>query len=321
MESLGENINPFSPDLDPEKLYCFTNGVALKADIAADLLGMYSTGEKWMKEFTAECKENPARFEQTVKKQQVKNFTADGMKVTAKGKELKIIELKFTRDLFAQILFQGQNQSISLQHILTYPLTPAPLSMAHINGAMCVTNKAALVHKIEAKVTPVSNVKCEAVIIDFMFFIRSATSDLPVKYGALARSLLTRVPKRGATTVMFIADIYNDQHSVKDSCQGTRGTVSGGRTYSKLKHGQTRPSNFSTALKSRNFINALLEFLRDEWSSERCADLITGHILHFAYGPCYTYTVCLLMHCNSVIFLLASMMTFELIYTNDAVSG
>lgn len=276
----------------------------MKADIAEDLLGMYSTGEKWMKEFTAECKENPRRFEQAIKKRQVKNITSDGMKVTGKGKELKIIELKFTRDLFAQILLQGQNQSISLQHILTYPLTPAPLSMAHINSAMCVTNKAALIHKIEAKVTPVSNVKCEAVIIDFMFFIRSAASHLPAKYGQVARSLLQMAQRFGATTVMFVADIYDDQHSIKDSCQGTRRVVSGGRTYSKLNHGQTRPSDFSAALKSRNFINTFLEFLRDEWSSERCADLITGHTFHFAYGPCYTYTVCLLVHCNDMVLLL-----------------
>lgn len=267
---------------------------------------MYSTGEKWMKEFTAECKENPRRFEQAIKKRQVKNFTSDGMKVTGKGKELKIIELKFTRDLrvFAQILLQGQNQSISLQHILTYPLTPAPLSMAHINSAMCVTNKAALIHKIEAKVTPVSNVKCETVIIDFMFFIRSAASHLPAKYGQVARSLLQMAQRFGATTVMFVADIYDDQHSIKDSCQGTRRVVSGGRTYSKLNHDQTRPSDFSAALKSRNFINTFLEFLRDEWSSERCADLITGHTFHFAYGPCYTYTVCLLVHCNDMVLLL-----------------
>ena len=69
---------------------------------------MYSTGE----EFVEECKTNAGRFEETIKKQQVKNFSADGMKVTAKGKELKIIEIKFTSDLFAQILLQGQNQSI-----------------------------------------------------------------------------------------------------------------------------------------------------------------------------------------------------------------
>ena len=90
-ETLAENLDPFSPDLDPEKLNCFTNGVALKADIAEDLLGMYGTGEKWMKEFIAECKENPRRFEETIKRRQIKNFTADGMKVIAKGKELKMI--------------------------------------------------------------------------------------------------------------------------------------------------------------------------------------------------------------------------------------
>ena len=160
---------------------------------------------------------------------------------------------------------------------------------------MCVTNKAALVHKIEAKLAPVSNVKCEAVIIDFMFFIRSAASHLPTKYGDLARSLLQRAKRFGATTVMFVADIYDDQNSIKDSCQSTRRAVAGDRTYSKLNHGQTRPSDFSAALKSRNFTNALFEFLKDEWTSERCADLISGHIFHFAYGPCYTYTVCLLL--------------------------
>ena len=65
--------------------------------------------------------------------------------------------------------------------------------------------------------------------------------------------------------------------------------------YTKLNHGQSRPSDFLAALKSQSFINALFEFLRDEWSSKRCADLITGHIFHFAYGPCYTYMVCLLV--------------------------
>lgn len=129
-----------------------------------------------------------------------------------------------------------------------------------------------------------------------MFFIRSAGSQLPTKYGQIARSFLERANTFGAATVMFVADIYDDQHTIKDSCRGLRGGIAGGRTFSKLNHGQTRPSDFASALKSRNFINALFEFLRDEWSSERCADLMMNHILHFAYGPCYTYMVCLVMY-------------------------
>ena len=95
--------------------------------------------------------------------------------------------------------------------------------MAHINGAKCVTNKAALVNKIEANAMAVSNVKCEAVITDFIFFIRSVASHLPVKYGDVARLLLQMAQRFGTTTVMFVADIYDDKHSIKDSCQGELG--------------------------------------------------------------------------------------------------
>ena len=87
---LAENPNPSSPELDPENFYFFTNGVVLKADIAEDLLGMCGMCEKWTKEFFVECKKNPGCYEETIKKQLVKDITEDGMKVTIKGKELKI---------------------------------------------------------------------------------------------------------------------------------------------------------------------------------------------------------------------------------------
>ena len=218
------------------------------------------------------------------------------MKVNMRGKDLKIITLKFSRDLFAQILMLSQNQQISLQHILTYPLTPVPLSMAHINGTMSATNKAALTHKLETQVTAVTHDRllADAVLFDFMFMLRSSAKHLPIKYGDIARALLTKAIQYGAETIMFVCDLYSHdaEPSIKDTCRQDRGVVRGGREYSKISHMQKRPSDMATALLSLNFVIGLLNFLKNEWSSERCADLLIGHEFHFAFGPCYTYRVC-----------------------------
>ena len=55
--------------------------------------------------------------------------------------------------------------------------------------------------------------------------------------------------------MVLVADKYNDQHSIKDSCRGTRGVVAGGRMYTKLNDGKSGPSDSLAALKSQSFSN------------------------------------------------------------------
>ena len=97
-----------------------------------------------------------------------------------RGKDLKIVTL----DLFAQILMLSWNQQISLQHILTNPLTAVTLPMAHINGNMSATSKAAFTHKLETQMTPVTHdhLLADAVLFDFMFMLGSSAEYLPIKY-------------------------------------------------------------------------------------------------------------------------------------------
>lgn len=45
----------------------------------------------------------------------------------------KVVELRMQRDLFGQLLCISLKKSLDIGKVLTYPLTPVPLSMCHID--------------------------------------------------------------------------------------------------------------------------------------------------------------------------------------------
>ena len=73
-----------------------------------------------------------------------------------------------------------------------YPLIPVPLSLAHVDGSLHKTHKAALMHKLEGKITGKKLKNIDACIVDAMLFIRTL-SDLPITYWALAKLVLDKL--------------------------------------------------------------------------------------------------------------------------------
>ena len=63
---------------DNAKLYHFSSGRAASNDMKDDLINVVSKGTTWADKFRQECKENPARFEKTIKRRKVDNFTNSG---------------------------------------------------------------------------------------------------------------------------------------------------------------------------------------------------------------------------------------------------
>ncbi|KAK7901341.1 hypothetical protein WMY93_018110 [Mugilogobius chulae] len=162
------------------------------------------------------------------------------------------------------MLLLSQDQDISLEEVLKYPLTPVPLSLAHLNGSLCATNKASLVHKLEAMVQHLRTPPMvDVVIIDVMFLIRSQVSFLPVHYGDVARYLLKTVKAFGAKMVFLVCDVYSIE-TIKDTCREERGTITGGTYPDKLGPAQSRPRDFANMLKHDSFKNAFFKFLIDE---------------------------------------------------------
>ena len=83
---------------------------------------------------------NPSREE---------SFSADAVKVKLHGKDMKIKELQGTRDL---LLFIAVTIKMDLSVVFSCPLTPVPMSFAHVDGTFNKTDKSKLLKKLEAQV-------------------------------------------------------------------------------------------------------------------------------------------------------------------------
>ena len=126
-------------------------------------------------QFRDECFENPIRLEKPIKKCKVKNFAADAVKVKVTVKNSKIKELQGKRDIISRLLYLAVIEDLDLHVVFTYPLTPVPFPLSHVNGTLHKTDKTKLMHKLEEKVTsgnPLTN-DAYGYVVDAMFFLRS----------------------------------------------------------------------------------------------------------------------------------------------------
>lgn len=215
-------------------------------------------------------------------------------------KDLQVITLRFERDMFGQILFASQIQRLDLEFVLSHVITPAPLSIAHINGAMCSTPKSKLSHHLLKDVEFVEDVRVDVVYIDFMFYLISNAPQLPSKYSDLAKKLIL-IAKNSyrAKTIVFVCDVYTHEGpNIKDLCRVDRGVQKERGVYPKIGYEQKRPNDFIAALKVKKYVVTLLDFLQEEFGSVRCQNLLAGISLHFSYGPCFSYKV--FLHLNHV---------------------
>ena len=83
-------------------------------------------------------------MEKAVPQWKVKNFAS----AAVKG---EITELHETRDLFGQLLYLSTLKESGPKKIFHFPLTPVPLSLAHVDGSMNKTEKSKLMNKQEVK--------------------------------------------------------------------------------------------------------------------------------------------------------------------------
>ena len=121
----------------------------------------------------------------------MKNFAAIAVTVKMSSKNLKIKELQCTRDLFGRLLYLAVRLDLDLKDILSYPLSPVPLSLAHVDGTLHKTDKSKLLKKLEVRVSSEKPSEVHVSVIDGMFLIRSLVN-LPSTYGEIASVLPTK---------------------------------------------------------------------------------------------------------------------------------
>ena len=288
LKQICETNNPFDRNLAPQTLYNISTGKATNEEIRKNLLDVPTKGEARHREFIESCKENPLNFERPLKKEKLKTFES-GCATNRRTGNNAIAALKGSRDLMGRLLVLATKRELDMEHVLKYPLSPVPLTMATPDEVITKTDKSTLFDIFEKKVEEHgSPEKASVYIIDGQFLLHSLPPNLPPTYGGLARVVLSQCLRSRARIIHIVFDNY-PQPSIKDSERDRRGADS--RAFVITGPEQRRvPRDMNEALKSKSFKKQLPQFLADEWQDSSYAKMIKQHeVVLDVPGECYSF--------------------------------
>lgn len=288
ISALNLRMNPFDESLKEELLYNISTGEAAPQDVALFLTSIESTGNEMRTSLINACIENEDAFQNyTIKRVKIKNFASvvKKRKIAIGG---KVTEVKLQKDLFGRLLAISLEKKIDLAKVLTYPLSPVPLSMCQIEGIIHKTSKAALTATLESKVQEHNAPQFIDVKVVDGFFLFHTMKQVPVTFGNVSLKYLTSVCSANASQVVVAFDQYIEP-SIKAVERNLRECFSA----DFLIYGseQVRPSNFAAELRNDKFKMALVTFLIEHWTSDDAAEIIKRKVLYVSFDKCYKYVV------------------------------
>lgn len=287
LNHIKQNMNPFAKDVDKDLLYNISTGQAVTPEIEDFLLNVETIGNEQREQFIRECSTDEERFEKVIKRNKIQNFAtvAPKQKISIAGKRIAI---QMQRDLFGQLFSLSLEQTLNIDKVLAYPLTPVPLALCHIDGTICKTDKSVLLKVLQKEIDSNPPERCDVIIYDGFFNIHSI-KDVPSSFGNVSKKLMQVFTNNNADTVIIAFDRYvfpsikDNEHSLRSRVQGQRFQING--------PDQVRPSNFSDALKNIYFKEALIDFLIEDWANDHMAPYIGNKIIFVNYLECHKYEV------------------------------
>lgn len=273
MKTADSFINPWTYEGD--RLVSLVSGVIASQKTTEDLLGAQQTGDAAVEAFIADrIASAKVDFFAPVKSSHISTFVQTKKKKTAQ--QAKTAVQCNDRSLFARLLVVSRSRQINLEEILTYPLSNVSLPLATADGNMAATQKAQLLHVVEAdcKDFLLDSIAhhSSALIVDAMAMIQCIPAGaIPVTFGRLAEALLHQLcglaKTHGAQQIHFVIDQYWEK-SVKDAERCKR---SGYQLVDKgqilhIANGDVKvPNKWKPFLSSGNNKANLLEFLNRYW--------------------------------------------------------
>ena len=99
--------------------------------------------------------------------------------------------VEMVRDLSESILFSALHSKTDMADVLSFPLTPTPLSLSHADGTMLKTQKSKLMEELESRIFSEIPNHVDVTIIDAMFFLY-LWKDPPATFVTIAKFLLIK---------------------------------------------------------------------------------------------------------------------------------
>ena len=205
-------------------LYNISTGEAALQEVEQFLTSIESTGNEMRLNMINECSSEEDQLQAfVIKKTKIQNFTSIAKKARIKV-GAKETEIRIQKDLFGQLLAISIENKIDIANVciidiismfkdiinnlkvfcfifsnflffqvLRFPLTPVPLSMCHIEGAIHKTDKAVLTKTLEASV-PIHD---EPEIVEIKVFdgysLFDTMKQIPATFGNVSLKYLSHV--------------------------------------------------------------------------------------------------------------------------------
>ena len=250
------------------------------------LIESLSTGKELHRKFLEECVKDNARLVKPMKRRKVNNFASENANSKRSGSKVKTA-VKDQRDRFIRMLVViSKNTHFDLEHVVSYPITDVPLSIAQPDGSLLKTEKSKLMNKLESMQDGVNKLPhIEATLIDGGLLLHSYLSAIGKisSYGKLARDLLVHVFSSIAVgnEIHILFDKYLPT-SLKESERRLRGAEDHPFMISGSEQGPKQ--NCQELLQNGIFKDQLAIFLLEEWQRDYYGPILGQKTLIVSHG-------------------------------------
>lgn len=297
LKHLNENMtNPFDikADENPDVLVNISSGLHASKEVKETLLNAVNIGERKMTQFVKSSMsvDSSSSFYQPIKRASVKTFSSMNKRTRiqseGKSKEVHIsAEMVFRRAL----TISKSRVDVTLETIVSHPITAIPTSLFHEDGTMRKTTKSEMGRKIEelteahTRITryegPSTYIRDSMAIIQMMPGNNYNTFDHLA--AAYLQGLMQSFDITGADTVVDVFDQYKTQDSVKAGERENRSRAAGTVKQYSVRSGRPVPV-WKKFLSSNNNKHSLIEFLCSYIANQAPQQLSSGKQLILAGG-------------------------------------
>ena len=263
-------------------------GKAAHEETSEYLVGTLQRGALMRHEFQKECSEDDCIFLKRLQRVKVSNFAFENIKSKSFRNKADLSVAEGVRDAFGHLLVKAAmtDDFIDLQHILSYPVTKIPLSLAHVDGTPTKTDKAVLVKILHSKQTHQYEdaTPSSAVVVDDGLILHEVLPHhINSTYGKIVRDIMIKVCASKEKTIHLLLDRYV-QPSIKDVERVKRGAnvdkikfiISGPDQQQKMKG--------TELLKHGTFKEGLSQLLMSEIQKEHYASVIANKTVYVSHG-------------------------------------
>ena len=209
-------INPFSPDIDPSKLFNIVSGKPLPRDVEEHLLSTHKRGSELYSAFNTRLDmekdgETPCFFD-PISRLPWRSFQDNIKRTTLQNARGQMKNVAVQRDILGILAAKSseENMPVNIDKALTYPLAPVPLSLTTPDGTRRSTPKSQMMEVVltSLDLTNTTNEIPEnaVYIIDLVAYLRSLMN-IPDTFRLLAKRIMADKPIQCKVTTLLVIHI------------------------------------------------------------------------------------------------------------------